>query len=78
MWTMNEELEKAGRAYLSARDVADRMHAELKEVIIRAYKQDVGTMRIARLTGLEREQVRRIRLAAERAGLLPKEAKPDA
>lgn len=78
MCDMDDELEKAGRAYLAARDVSDRMHAELKDIVIKAYKQQIGTMHIARLTGLEREQVRRIRLAAEKAGVLPTEVDPRA
>lgn len=70
-----DKLAKAGAAYRRARQAVDERHNALKDVVIEAYRADVKTMDIARRTGMDRELIRRIRVAAEDAGLLPKSSK---
>jgi phosphoserine aminotransferase len=67
------DLERLGRAYSRAKDKADSLHAELKQAVIDAYRAGVGTMEISHRTGQGRELIRRIRVAAEKAGQLPTE-----
>lgn len=70
------ELERAGRAYTAAREIADRAQSDLKVAVVQAYREGVGTMEIARRSGQAREVIRRIRVAAERAGELDAEKNP--
>jgi hypothetical protein len=64
----NDELRVAGRAYRRIKGRSDAAHEDLKRLIIDAYKRGVGTMEIAEQAEHPRELVRRILLAAERAG----------
>jgi len=65
-----DDLERVGRAYRRAKERSDALHAELKAVVITAYKAGVGTMEIAARTRQARELIRRIRIAAEKTGEL--------
>ncbi|PRY35294.1 hypothetical protein [Umezawaea tangerina] len=67
----DDTLARIGRAYRSAKTRADRLHAELKDEVVAAYRRGEKTMDIARRCGQDRELVRRIRKAAEDDGRLP-------
>ena len=66
-----DQLAQLGSAYRRSKATAESHHAALKDAIIQAYRAGVGTVEIARRTGQDRESVRRIRVVAENAGLLP-------
>jgi len=67
-----DDLVRIGRAYRSARTRAETLHAEMKAAVVAAYARGEQTMDIARRVGTDRETVRRIRNAAEDAGVLPR------
>lgn len=68
---MEDELERAGRAYTAAREITEGAQATLKAEVVKAYKAGGKTMDIVRRSGQDREVIRRIRVAAEKAGELP-------
>lgn len=68
---MDDDLARIGAAYRRAKTKADDLYEQLKDAVINEYKAGAGTMDIARRTGQDRELIRRMRVAAEKAGLLP-------
>lgn len=69
---MDDDLARISAAYRRAKTKADELYEQLRDAVIEQYKAGVGTMDIARRTGQDRELIRRMRVAAERAGVLPK------
>lgn len=67
------DLERIGREYRQAKEKSDQLHADLKAAVVAAYLAGVGTMEISSRTGQPRELIRRIRVAAEKTGQLPRE-----
>jgi hypothetical protein len=68
-----DKLAAAAEAYRKARQTAESRHVALKDVVVEAYQAGTGTIEIARRTGMDRESIRRIRVAAVKAGLLEAE-----
>lgn len=66
------ELERIGRSYKQAKELSDTLYAQLVKAVIDAYRNGSGTMEISHKTGQARELIRRIRVAAEKRGELPR------